>query len=76
MTSEIPPYPAKESIEETLRKQAMQHLIDAVEAGQAMRKLQREYFRTRSQQALIDSKNAEKIFDNFADNAMQKVRDL
>lgn len=47
----------------------------AVEAGIIMRRAQSEYFRTRTKEALIASKQAEKEYDRLAAAAMGKAEE-
>lgn len=54
---------------------AVQALVfDALHKGREMRKWQKEYFRTRSQTALTESKQAERDFDAALDEAAWAVK--
>lgn len=45
-------------------------LVRMVDVGRRMRELQRDYFRTRSRETLIESKAAEKEFDQLLQEAL------
>lgn len=54
----------------------LERLERAVRAGQRMRTLQREYFKTRNRDVLVASKDAEREFDRLADEALSQQEGL
>lgn len=57
----------KEALALQLRSVAdnLEHLLSLLDSADKMRAAQKEYFRTRSKESLIDSKALEKIVDGF-----------
>ena len=49
-------------------------VFDALKKGRAMRTCQKEYFQTRQDRALRESKAAERAFDEALDKAANAVR--
>lgn len=52
---------------------AAPELYEALQAGAKMRQLQKEYFKTRSKEILVASKQAEKEFDQLTTAAILKT---
>ena len=57
-----------------LKEEVEKVVLEALVKGRLMRELQKEYFKTRSQTALMESKKAEAEFDEALEDAAYALR--